>query len=103
MSNQYLGDDRIVHESIDVSKASSRRIYSNSEAPDDIVTRLREEAANRRGHWDTLTEAADEIQSLRAKLALTEDEMVRMARMMSEMTESYRQLREEYEKVRGDA
>jgi hypothetical protein len=42
VSNQYFGDDRIVHESIDISKASSRRIYSNSEASDDIVTRLRE-------------------------------------------------------------
>lgn len=34
---------------------------------DDIVTRLREEAANRRGHWDTLLAAADEIERLRKK------------------------------------
>ena len=44
MSNQYFGDDRIVHESIDMSKASSHRIYSDSEVPDDIVTRLRKRA-----------------------------------------------------------
>ena len=72
---------------------------------EDIVTRLRDYLAivDHAFVWNELSDAADEIQSLRAKLALTEDEMVRMARMMSEMTESYRQLRQEYEKVRGDA
>ena len=73
--------------------------------PDDIVTRLRDYLAivDHAFVWNELSNAADEIESLRAKLALTEDEMVRMARMMREMTESYRQLRQEYEKVRGDA
>lgn len=72
---------------------------------DDIVTRLREYEAITDNAYviNALVASADEIERLRAKLALTEDEMVRMARMMSEMTESYRQLREEYEKVRGDA
>ena len=72
---------------------------------EDIVTRLldRHDGYYARFPRKIDVEAADEIQSLRAKLALTEDEMVRMARMMSEMTESYRQLRQEYEKLRGDA
>jgi Mg2+ and Co2+ transporter CorA len=70
---------------------------------EDIVTRLRTTLASNDDVYKTMFEAAYEIQSLRAKLALTEDEMVRMARMMSEMTESYRQLRQEYEKVRGNA
>ena len=72
---------------------------------DDIVTRLREYEAITDNAYviNALVASADEIERLRAKLALTEDEMVRMARMMSEMTESYRQLRQEYEKVRGNA
>ena len=72
---------------------------------DDIVTRLREYEAITDNAYviNALVASADEIQRLRAKLALTEDEMVRMARVMSEMTESYRQLRQEYEKVRGNA
>lgn len=74
---------------------------------DDIVTRLREVAVQEyKDGWAVFPvcdQAADEIERLRAKLALTEDEMVRMARVMSEMTESYRQLRQEYEKVRGNA
>ena len=70
VSNQYFGDDRIVHESIDVSKASSHRIYSNSEAPDDIVTRLRARALiafqnGADGNAFIDEKAADEIERLR--------------------------------------
>ena len=70
MSNQYFGDDRIVHEPLDVPKASSRRIYSNSEVSDDIVTRLRDYVCL--GGYECLcdscalhVEAADEIERLR--------------------------------------
>ena len=68
VSNQYLGDDRIVHEPLDVSKASSRRIYPNSEVSDDIVTRLREKYA---GQLPICIEAADEIKRLRSTLSGT--------------------------------
>jgi hypothetical protein len=44
-----------------------------------------------------------EVASYRLKLELTEQELFRMTHMMAEMAESYRRLREEYEKVRGDA
>ena len=68
VSNQYLGDDRIVHEPLDVPKASSRRIYSDSEASDDIVTRLREECESLKVDVQVLREAADEIERLREKI-----------------------------------
>ena len=73
---------------------------------EDIVTRLRTCSAadpDEYTWWQTFSQAAIEIESLRAKLALTEEELFRMARMMAEMSESYRQLRHDYEKVRGNA
>ena len=70
MSNQYFGDDRIVHEYIDVSKASSRRIYPNSEVSDDIVTRLRHHHCFDDAGCNSITQdAADEIERLRAEVA----------------------------------
>ena len=70
---------------------------------DDIVIQLRTTLASSEDVYKTMFDAADEVERLRAKLALTEEEMVRMARMMREMTESHRQLRQEYEKVRNNA
>ena len=87
MSNQYLGDDRIVHESIDVSKASSRRIYSNSEAPDDIVTRLRVNDCFEFPSCDDIKqEAADEIERLREQL----DNASAMANSYYELVQAYK-------------
>ena len=108
MSNQYLGDDRIVHESIDVSKASSRRIYSNSEAPDDIVTRLRDVGFSLSPYGDagqnraTVFRAADEIERLRERLwvwrKLTDD----MANCLDSSTEASDLLADYEQAVRGE-
>ena len=65
VSNQYLGDDRIVHEPLNVPKVSSRRIYPNSEVSDDIVTRLRTKYG---GQLPITIEAADEIERLREQI-----------------------------------
>ena len=81
VSNQYFGDDRIVHEPLNVPKASSRRIYPNSEVSDDIVTRLNIDAAwietSASGVYQdiglTLRDAADEIERLRTSLSELEN------------------------------
>lgn len=78
MSNQYFGDDRIVHETLDVPKASSHRIYSDSESSDDIVIRLRSAALTlfQNGADSSAflyDHAADEIERLRADLENVRD------------------------------
>jgi len=44
-----------------------------------------------------------EVASYRVKLELTEQELFRITHLMAEMAESYRQLRQEYEKARNNA
>ena len=72
MSNQYFGDDRIVHETLDISKASRRKIYPDPEVPDDIVALLRKEYDHFNndgvGDYEVIATAIIEIERLREQV-----------------------------------